>query len=165
MPTPTNTANVNMSTLTHTMIMRYIWQKVIGEHYPEDDSLLLSLALLFMGETKKKQLTWLSTNPEPENIFKLCKTQKTLLFSKWTRVKKLHACFSHYQKRHAEMLYYQASKYAKPSGKETKSGSDWHRGNPNKTMKHVIKSTIRANTFHCLRRSEIVQRGVQSKES
>lgn len=26
------------------------------------------------------------------------------------------------KKRHAEMLYYQASKYAKPSGKETDSG-------------------------------------------
>lgn len=76
-----------------------------------------------MGETKKEAINLTFNKTQSQKIYSnYAKRKKTLLFSKWTRVKKLHACFSHYQKRHAEMLYYQASKYAKPSGKETKPG-------------------------------------------
>lgn len=79
--------------------------------------------LFLTHERDKKEAINLTFNKTPsQKIYSdYAKRKKTLLFSKWTCVKKLHARFSHYQERHAEMLYYQDSKYAKPSGKET----DW----------------------------------------
>lgn len=85
-----------------------------------------------------------------------------LLFSKWAHVKKLHApsIRTGTQKR----FITDTPEYAKPSGKrKLTSGWDWRRGNVNKTAKRVIKSTIRANTFHRLRRREIVKQGVRSR--
>lgn len=64
----------------HTIIIRYIRQKVIeGEHYPENDSLSL---LLFMGETKKKQLTWLSTKPRGRKYIQIMQNAKNAIVFK-----------------------------------------------------------------------------------
>lgn len=115
-----------------------------------------------MRETKKKQLIWLSTKPRARKYIQIMQNAK----------KNPHYCFQSehvlksctlpsptVKKRQAEMLYYRDSKYAKPSGKETNSSSDLRCGDVNKTAKRVIKSTIRANMFHCLRQTEIVRAG------
>lgn len=67
----------------HTMIMRYIWQKVIeGEHHAENDSLSLSL-LSFMGETKKEAINLTFNKTQSQKIYSnYAKRKKTLLFSK-----------------------------------------------------------------------------------
>lgn len=93
-----------------------------GEHLLEDDSLSL---LSFTGETKKKKAINSTFN----------KTQSQKIYSNYAKSKKRYCFQSEHvlksctvasptiKKRHAEMLYYQASKYAKPSGKKKPKSS------------------------------------------
>ena len=76
--------------------MRYIWQKVIGEHHPENDS----LSLLIHGWNKKEAINLTFNKTQSQKIYSnYAKRKKRYCFQSEHVFKKLHACFSHYQKR------------------------------------------------------------------
>lgn len=61
--------------------MRYIWQKVIGEHYPEDDSLALSRSFIH-GWNKKEAINLTFNKPRARKYIQIMQNAKNAIVFK-----------------------------------------------------------------------------------